>query len=63
MSDQTVHTLLCIVSVALCLTGLGLILANMFFASGNEYLPYGLGCIILGNLFNVVRGVLQKNIK
>ena len=63
MSDQTIHTLLCIVSVALCLTGLGLILANMFFATENDYLPYALGCIILGNLFNVVRGVLQKNIK
>ena len=63
MSDQTVHTLLCIVSVALCLTGLGLILANMFFASGNAYLPYALVCIILGNLFNIVRTLLQKKMK
>ena len=63
MSDKTIHTLLCIVSVALLLTGLGLLLTNMFFAKDETLLPYALGCIILGNLFNIVRNLLQKNIK
>ena len=63
MSDKTIHTLLCIASVGLCLTGLGLILANMFFATDEALLPYALGCIILGNLFNVVRTVQQKKMK
>ena len=63
MKDNTIHTILSVVAVGFSLTGLGLILLDMFAQSEVNFLPYALGCIIVGNALNVVRAIWQKKIK
>ena len=63
MKDTTIHTILSVVAVGFSLTGLGLILLEMFAQSEVNFLPYALGCIIVGNLLNILRAVWQKKIQ
>ncbi len=62
MKEDTIHTLLCLLGVGFLLTGLGLLLLNMFFKPAVNLLPYGLGCVLAGNLINTIRNIrLKKN--
>ena len=54
MDMKTHNTLLFICAIGLVVAGI-IFLALCFFDDGSAYLPAGLGCISLANLFNVIR--------
>ncbi len=60
MKEETLINLLSLAAAALCLTGLGLLLANMFFETQTNLLPYALGCIVLANLMTLLRNLRQR---
>ena len=63
MKPTTLHTILSVVAVGFSLTGLGLILLDMFAQSEVNFLPYALGCIVVGNVLNILRAIQQKKIQ
>lgn len=63
MKPTTLHTILSVAAVGFSLTGLGLILLDMFAQSEVNFLPYALGCIVVGNVLNILRAIQQKKIQ
>lgn len=60
MDMKTHNTLLFICAIGLVVAGI-IFLALCFFDDGSAYLPAGLGCISLANLFNVIRCQNKKD--
>ncbi|MEE1036434.1 MAG: hypothetical protein U0L15_04910 [Oscillospiraceae bacterium] len=60
MDMKTHNTLLFICAAGLVVAGI-IFLALCFFDDGSAYLPAGLGCISLANLFNVIRCQNKKD--
>lgn len=64
MDDKTIKILLVIASVGLAIAGIIFLCISIFGdKSNNNALIAALGCIMLSNLFNIIRGLNEKSNK
>ena len=64
MDDKTIKILLVIASVGLAIAGIIFLCISIFGdKSNNNALIAALGCIMLSNLFNIIRGLNETSNK
>lgn len=62
MDKKTIQILFLISSIGLAIAGLIFILISIFDNEKSEWiLPAGLFCVVLSNLFNIIRIIRYKN--